>query len=243
MFKKELKKRILVVVGAALMACSLFACGGDKKASDTTAAVTTEKSKDSKEEKKTEEKKDEKKSEEKTEDKKKEEKKEETTEAKKEETTEEKKEEAKKEETTEELPTEEGPTTAADADEPVSSDEAGRVAMNYIGNYACGNATAEVNYYDGEVSILITMPYNTGIVNEWSMSGKMDPNTRTVSYQNCIKIIHRLDPEEGEPERESEYKYGEGMISFADTDEGKPTFAWYDVTENAGADMDFEYAN
>ena len=238
MFKKELKKRILVVVGAALMACSLFACGDDKKASDTTAAVTTEKSKDTKEEKKTEEKKDEKKSEEKTEEKKTEEKKEETTEAKKEETT-----EAKKDETSEEFQTEEGPTTAEDADEPVSDDEAGRVAMNYIGNYACGKATAEVSFYDGEVSIRISMPYNAGVVNEWSMSGKMDPNTRSVSYQNCIKIVNNLDPEEGEPDRVAEYQYGEGMISFADTDEGRPTFVWYDVTENAGADMDFEYAN
>ena len=239
MFKKEFRKKLLVIAGAVLMSCSLLACGSDKKSSDTTAATTKEASQDTteaeKKEDKTTEKKDDKTTE-KKEDKTTEAKKEETTEAKKDETT-----EAKVEETTA-FDTEEGPTTAEDADTSIDPQASANAAMNFIGPYTCGRATANVSVSsDGIVSIEISNPFDAATVYHWTMSGKMNPDTLTVEFENCIKIVEHLDPEEGQPDRESAYKYGAGMLSFADTDDADPTFVWYDETENAGSGMDFVF--
>ena len=239
MFKRELKKKLLVVLGTTLMACSLIACGSDKS-SDTTAATTKEAAKETTAEEKTEEAKKEDTKEEKKEEATTEKKKEETTE-KKEETTEKKKEETteKKEETTEESNTEAGPTEGAAVE--IDPESSGRAAMNFIGNYTCGKATAEVSVTDGRVQVKIRNPYDAATVYEWTMSGLMNPDTLTVDFDNCTKSVLNLDTESGEPEEVDGYTSGTGMLSFADTDENDPTFMWFDEKENAGGGMEFIY--
>ena len=223
MFKRELKKKLLVVLGTTLMACSLIACGSDKS-SDTTAATTKEAAQETTAEEKTEEAK--------KEDTKEEKKEEATTEKKKEETT-----EKKKEETTEESNTEAGPTEGAAIE--IDPESSGRAAMNFIGNYTCGKATAEVSVNDGRVQVKITNPYDAATVYEWTMSGLMNPDTLTVDFDNCTKSVLNLDTESGEPEEVDGYTSGTGVLSFADTDESDPTFMWFDEKENAGGGMEF----
>ena len=234
MKKIELRKKIAIIAGMGIMACSLAACGGSK--SDTTAATTKESTKE-------EAKKD---KEEKKEEKTTEAKKKETTEAKKEETTEAKKEEtteAKKEEKTTEAKKEE---TTAEANvekkEDSSNDESGQnPVMNFIGQYVNERASITVSPKgEDEAEFFVTWSSSASTHSEWTMSGKYDTENNIVVYTNCTKKTFELNEDGSVANEVTDYENGMGTFEFMYPD-GETVLKWDDAEESVASEMVFEY--
>ena len=139
---------------------------------------------------------------------------------------------------TEAKPTE----TAAAPTEPAATqpsvevtEPAPKTAADINGEYKSGRVTVEVDSEDPEnvqIWVIWTASHNSKAV--WSMSGKYDPATETISYENGTKKVFTYT-EEGEPETETvEYTNDKGVFVFSYNG-----VTWDEYNENIAEGMVF----
>ena len=95
--------------------------------------------------------------------------------------------------------------------------------MNFIGEYAAGRAHARIEA-DGAENARITIEWSSSAweLTRWVMSGKLNNETLTVDYTDCVKSKVTYG-DSGELVSEvTEYENGTGKIVFA----GDSTFTW-----------------
>ena len=115
-------------------------------------------------------------------------------------------------------------------------------AMNFAGTYAAVRPFITVACKGkDEVEIEVHWGSSASQSAEWKMSGKFDPETLTVTYNDCTKKELEFN-EDGEVEKETVvYTNGKGTITFKEGE--KSSLTWQDDQENAAEDLVFEYAN
>ena len=139
---------------------------------------------------------------------------------------------------TEAKPTE----TAAAPTEPAATqpsvevtEPAPKTAADINGEYKSGRVTVEVDSEDPEnvqIWVIWTASHNSKAV--WSMSGKYDPATETISYENGTKKVFTYT-EEGELETETvEYTNDKGVFVFSYNG-----VTWDEYNENIAEGMVF----
>ena len=115
------------------------------------------------------------------------------------------------------------------------TEPAPKTAADINGEYKNGRVTVEVDSEDPEnvqVWVIWTASHNSKAV--WSMSGKYDPATETISYENGIKKVFTYT-EEGEPETETvEYTDDKGVFVFSYNG-----VTWDEYNENIAEGMVF----
>ena len=109
--------------------------------------------------------------------------------------------------------------------------------MNFIGIYGAGRATMQVEAEGAEdAKITVTWGSSAWENSEWVMSGKLDTETLTVSYTNCVRT-DRVYGEDGSISSENvAYENGTGRILFSATDY---SLTWEDDQENVAEGMTF----
>ena len=123
--------------------------------------------------------------------------------------------------------------------EPVATTEvtepAPKTVADINGEYKNGRVTVEVDSEDPEnvqIWVIWTASHNSKAV--WSMSGKYDPVTETISYDNGVKKVFTYT-EEGEPETETvEYTNDKGVFVFSYNG-----VTWDEYNENIAEGMVF----
>ena len=135
--------------------------------------------------------------------------------------------------------------------------------MNFVGVYAKDRCQINVMpLEDDYADFVVTWSNNAASHDEWHMSGKFDPETLSVTYDNCTKkeVVFKTD---GSIESEEiKYENGTGTFTFnPDTNANSVIFwmigstgtftfnpdtnvlTWKDDIENAADGIVFEYAN
>lgn len=110
--------------------------------------------------------------------------------------------------------------------------------MNFVGNYQCDRANALVECFEADQA-LITIEW-AGSASElarWTIIGKLDTETLTISYEYALKEIVVYEENGETASQETEYEDGTGTIVF--NDDG--TFTWHDDMEEREEDMVFEF--
>ena len=132
--------------------------------------------------------------------------------------------------------------TAAAPTEPAATqpsvevtEPAPKTAADINGEYKSGRVTVEVDSEDPEnvqIWVIWTASHNSKAV--WSMSGKYDPATETISYENGTKKVFTYT-EEGELETETvEYTNDKGVFVFSYNG-----VTWDEYNENIAEGMVF----
>ena len=115
------------------------------------------------------------------------------------------------------------------------TEPAPKTAADINGVYKSGRVTVEVDSEDPEnvqIWVIWTASHNSKAV--WSMSGKYDPATETISYENGTKKVFTYT-EEGEPETETvEYTNDKGVFVFSYNG-----VTWDEYNENIAEGMVF----
>ena len=111
--------------------------------------------------------------------------------------------------------------------------------MNWVGEYAAGRAHALVECQGSdEARITIEWGDSAWSLGRWIMSGRLDEDTQTVEYSDCV-YSYVVYTDEGELESETvEYENGVGRIVFAGSG-----FTWYnDQEEREPVEFEWSYA-
>ena len=109
--------------------------------------------------------------------------------------------------------------------------------MNFVGNYACGQARILVEAQDSNgAKFTVTWGDNKGWAVVWTMSGDFDPETLSVYYHDCVKKLVSFAPDGSVAKEEQEYENGHGVVYFS-ADEFALT--WTDDIENMAENMIF----
>ena len=106
--------------------------------------------------------------------------------------------------------------------------------MNFIGNYQWDRVNAHVEC-QGADSAIITIRWSSSVWEhaEWVIVGRLDTDTLTIAYTDCIKSVVTYN-DEGEIENdELVYDDGTGTIVFA----MDGSFTWHDDRSEYGTDM------
>ena len=113
--------------------------------------------------------------------------------------------------------------------------------MNFIGDYGYATGTINVSCTGkSDAAFKVTWRSSAAEYNDWEMSGTLDTDTLTVTYENCVKT-YVLFNENGEIEkRETEYVDGTGSITFLD-EPGLIGLTWKDDQEDIAGDAVFTY--
>ena len=115
------------------------------------------------------------------------------------------------------------------------TEPAPKTAADINGEYKSGRVTVEVDSEDPEnvqIWVIWTASHNSKAV--WSMSGKYDPATETISYENGTKKVFTYT-EEGELETETvEYTNDKGVFVFSYNG-----VTWDEYNENIAEGMVF----
>ncbi len=110
--------------------------------------------------------------------------------------------------------------------------------MNYIGEYQSGRAHALVECSGREdARITIDWAGSARDAAHWDITGRPDPDMRTIHYSGCKKSILVYGSSGEVVSRESEYDDGTGTVVF--NDDG--TFTWHEDQPGSGQDMVFEW--
>ena len=133
-------------------------------------------------------------------------------------------------------------TKKANPNATVTTDASGdgqNPVMNFVGTYASGRCSILVEP-DGDENAKFTVMWGSSAAEttEWTMSGKLNTETLTVDYTDCVKknLVFNQD---GNVETEDVvYENGTGTITFDGS-----TLIWVDNEENAAEDMVFEYVS
>lgn len=109
--------------------------------------------------------------------------------------------------------------------------------MNFIGVYQCDRARANVECsgYD-EAWISIEWASSASEMTNWVISGRLDTDTRSITYDGCSKTNFVYDNSGEVVSDDSEYEDIPGVITF--NDDG--SFTWHRDLPEGGEDMVFE---
>jgi len=122
-------------------------------------------------------------------------------------------------------------------EEPTGGEEDGQnPVMNFIGVYGAYRISALVEA-EGTENARITISGSASAFEHvsWTMSGRLDLDTLTVDYTDCVKTTSVFD-EDGNETVTTDYENGTGRITF----EGD-TLTWQDDQENAGDGVVFTF--
>ena len=110
-------------------------------------------------------------------------------------------------------------------------------AMNFVGNYSSGRASAMVEA-DGMTDARITIRWGSSAWESatWVMSGRFDPDLLTVNYVNCAETVTTVDDDGNVTSEVTEFEDGTGRVVFSEDG----TFLWQDDQSGLG-DVTFEW--
>ena len=105
----------------------------------------------------------------------------------------------------------------------VPADDTQNPAMNFIGPYVSDRAHALVEA-EGKENAKITIEWGSSAweTAKWVMSGRLDPDTLTVAYTDCVRSTLVYGDDGALTEETVEYKDGTGTIVFGED----LTFTW-----------------
>ena len=128
-------------------------------------------------------------------------------------------------------------TLAACGEQPADNGDGQNPVMNFIGEYMCDRAHALVEC-EGEDSALVTIEWGSSAwtLSKWVMSGKLDTDTLTVEYSDCV--MSEVTYNEGGEIAEEDVQFENGTGTFTFNDDG--TFLWHD-DQSENEDMLFEW--
>ena len=111
------------------------------------------------------------------------------------------------------------------------------LVMNLVGDYQSGRANAMVaSFGDDEVWIVIEWGGSAWELARWNISGRLDPDTLTVSYSDCSKQVVVFE-ESGEiKSEETVYQNGTGTVTFSEDGH----FTWHEDQSESGEDLVFD---
>ena len=110
-------------------------------------------------------------------------------------------------------------------------------AAEWIGSYGVGRANLDVEAGDGDsVKITVTWGGSAWEKAQWVMSGRLDPETLTVEYADCVKTELRFNEQDELDETTVIYEKGTGRIRFS---AGDHSVTWEDDQENAAEGLVF----
>lgn len=114
---------------------------------------------------------------------------------------------------------------------------AGTSVSDFSGSYAAGRASAEISCgEDGSVSIVVRWGSSAWTTAIWTMSGKLDFETMTLEYSDCVKKTETYG-DSGELESaEISFENGSGRFVFG---VDMKTVTWYDDNSDFGS-LEFE---
>lgn len=114
--------------------------------------------------------------------------------------------------------------------------------MNYVGEYVAGRGIMKIECEgDSEGKVFVSWGSSAWEHSEWEMSGPFDSESKTLTYENCVKRDIAFN-DDGETETETVvYENGTGRITFTDAD--GVGLIWYDDQTEAeskeGIEMEF----
>ena len=109
--------------------------------------------------------------------------------------------------------------------------------MNFIGDYQCDRAHALVECFgNDEARITIEQGDSAGEFVRWIITGRLDTETLTITYDGCNKSAVKVSGS-GEESAEDIYVDGTGTITFHDDG----TFTWHEDQSENGDDLVFEW--
>ena len=110
-------------------------------------------------------------------------------------------------------------------------------AAEYVGDYQAGRAHAQVEAFGvDEAWITIEWGSSAWELTRWFFTGKLDSETRTITYEGCSKA-NLVYGDDGEIKSE-EQEYGDGTGTIAFHDDG--TFTWHEDQADRDGDLLFE---
>jgi len=110
--------------------------------------------------------------------------------------------------------------------------------MNFIGEYQCDRANAKVECSGYEdAAIIIDWGGSASELVRWDIYGRLDWDTKTVAYSDCIKSVITYDESGEVVSQEIESEDCSGTIIF----NGDGTFTWHDDQSEYDEDMVFEW--
>ena len=109
--------------------------------------------------------------------------------------------------------------------------------MNFIGEYQCGRAHAQVEC-SGNEDAWITIEWGSSAweLARWDIVERLDTETLTIEYSGVTKSIVTYDDNGEVKSQEPEYEDGTGTITF----HNDGTFTWHEDQSAYGTDMVFE---
>ncbi|MBO5556001.1 MAG: DUF3089 domain-containing protein [Oscillospiraceae bacterium] len=110
--------------------------------------------------------------------------------------------------------------------------------MNYVGEYQCDRAHARVECMGNEEAwIIIEWAGSAWDLARWDIFGRLDPETRTITYTDCTKSILSFDDTGNVKSQEAEYEDGSGTIVFGEDG----TFTWHEDQAQRETDLVFQW--
>ena len=110
--------------------------------------------------------------------------------------------------------------------------------MNHVGRYSHDKAIAVVECFGYEDAwITIDWDADGEEISRWDITGRLDTENNTITYDGILKSILVHGEEELET-KEQEYIEGSGTITFNDDN----SFTWHDDNGEIEGDLNFEWA-
>lgn len=111
--------------------------------------------------------------------------------------------------------------------------------MNFVGEYQWERARALVECFGNE-DAWITIEWGSSAweLAQWTIVGRLDPETLTIAYSGCTKQIITYNDSGEVVSRETEYEDGTGTVIF--NNDG--TFDWHEDQSVYGTDIVFKWA-
>ena len=131
------------------------------------------------------------------------------------------------------------------------SEDGQNPAMNVIGKYQCDRAGALVEA-EGADGAKVTIDWGSSVwdLTRWVMSGKFDPDTRTLTYDNCVKSELTYNSDGSLASETVDFENGTGRVTFNEdgtftwaddkSDLGEMTFVWADAESEAEPEAENE---
>ena len=120
------------------------------------------------------------------------------------------------------------------------ADDGQNPVMNFIGRYGENRATIDVSC-EGDIGAKFEVSWGASAAQtaKWEMSGIFDPNTLTVTYDNCTKKVVTFEDENSSGTETIEYKNGKGSFTFSNSG----TLTWDDQEEHIADGTVFTYSS
>ena len=129
--------------------------------------------------------------------------------------------------------------STSESDSADSGDDGQNPVMNFIGTYVMGRAALTVESGDDEDGAKVSVVWSSSASesSEWTMSGKLDADTLTMEYEDCVKKNLTFGEDGKVAEESTEYENGKGRIIF--NEDG--TLTWEDDEEHMADGQTFEF--